>query len=79
MDASQPNTETQTLTAQLSEKQVTLGIVGAVIILGLAIVIMQIPYIWNAYGTAGGLVTVALAFAALIGGTIWLTLRGKHE
>ena len=41
VDASQPNAETQTLTAQLSEKQVTLGIVGAVIILGLAIVMRK--------------------------------------
>ena len=49
------------------------------LILGLSIVIFQVPYIWNAYGTKGGLVTVALAFVALISGTIWLTLRGKHE
>jgi hypothetical protein len=41
VDGSQPNTETQNLTAQLSEKQVTLGIVGAVIILGLAIVMRK--------------------------------------
>lgn len=40
-DGSQPTTETQSLTAQLSEKQVTLGIVGAVIILGLAIVMKK--------------------------------------
>jgi hypothetical protein len=47
--------------------------------LGLAIVLMQIPYVWSAYGTKGGLVTVAAAFVALVAGTIWLTLRGKNE
>lgn len=48
-------------------------------IFGLVVVLMQIPYIYNAYGTIGGLATVAVAFVGLIVGTIWLTLRNKHE
>lgn len=50
------------------------------LLLGLAIVLLQVPFVFSAYGTRGGLVTVAIAFMVLIVATIWLTLRGKaHE
>jgi len=50
------------------------------LLLGLAIVLLQVPFVFSAYGTRGGLVTVAIAFMVLIIATIWLTLKGKpHE
>lgn len=49
------------------------------LLLGLAIVLMQVPFVFQAYGTKGGLVAVAIAFVALILGTVWLTLKGNKQ
>ncbi len=47
--------------------------------LGLAIILVQAPDVFENYGSLGGLIAVGIAFLALVGGTIWLTMRPHHE
>jgi len=49
------------------------------LVLGLLMILLQMPYIFNNFGSYGALVVVAAAFVALVGGTVILTKRHQHE
>jgi len=47
--------------------------------LGLFSVVIEIPFVFTNFGSYGALAVVGLALAALVGATLWLHLKGKHE
>jgi hypothetical protein len=49
------------------------------LVFGLILLALQAPYIFDNFGTLGALFVVIMAFVALTGVTVWLTMRPKHE
>lgn len=48
--------------------------------LGLFMLIVELPFVFTNFGSYGALLIVGVAFLALIGVTVWLTMKGaKHE
>ncbi len=49
------------------------------LVLGLLMILLQMPYIFNNFGSYGALVVIVIAFVVLVGGTVVLTKRHQHE
>ncbi len=49
------------------------------LVLGLLMIISQVPYIFSNFGSYAALAVVATAFIVLVGGTVVLTRRHQHE
>ena len=49
-------------------------------ILGIFMLLIEMPFVFTNFGSYGAFILVGLAFLALVGITVWLTLKGnKHE
>ena len=48
------------------------------LVLGLLMILLQMPYIFNTFGSYGALVVAAAAFVTLVRGTVILTKRHQH-
>lgn len=49
-------------------------------LLGIFILLVESPFVFSNFGSYGAFILVGIAFMALVGVTIWLSIRGgKHE